>query len=197
MREKKSAGTNQPRGYPAVWLPSSTAAFCPHSSQLSIPSLCKGGFSLPSSPGWFFLPTDQTNTNFWRTVAPPLLVYSFSLGWGREFMPMLTRPNAYLTRQLESGNGRMGKLQGSVSSLESVWTGLLLSKRHGSRQLQGRELSRQGRQGLGVFSSHSPPYPTLTESAHPGTRPPQQQCTLITGLCNTPRVNETSYFINV
>ena len=189
MGKKNSAGTNQPRGYPTVWLPSSTVAFCHHSSQLSIPGLCKGGFSSPSSSGWFFLPTDQINTNFWRTVAPPLLVYSFSLGWGGEFMPMLARPNAYLTRRLESGNGRMGKLQGSVSSLESVWTSLLLSKRHGSRQLQGRELSRQCR--------HSPRYPILTESAYPGTRPPQQQCTLITGLCNSPRVNETSYFITV
>lgn len=100
MWGKKSAGTNQPRGYPAVWLPSSTVAFFRHSSHLSIPGLCKGGFSSPSSSGWFFLPTDQINTNFWTTVAPPLLVYSFSLGWGGEFMPMLAGPIAYLPRQL-------------------------------------------------------------------------------------------------
>lgn len=52
-------------------------------------------------------------------------------------------------------------------------------------------------QGLGPLLLLWVPHPNPNKPAHPGTRRPQQQCTLITGLCNTPRVNETSHFINI
>lgn len=98
--KKISDGTNRPKGHPAVQLP----GFCPHSSHLRIPGLCEGGFSPSSSKGQFFLPADEANTTFWGTVAPASLVYSFSLGSGGRFPPMLVEPKAYVTRQLESGN---------------------------------------------------------------------------------------------
>lgn len=139
MWGKKSAGTNQPRGYPAVWLLSSTVAFFPHSSHLSVPGLCKGGFSSPFSSGWFFLSTDQINKNFWRTVAPPLLVYSFSLGWGGEFRPVLAGPNAYLTRQLESGNGGNGQAPGVC-----VLTGVSMDRSAPQQKTQQSAVAGQG-----------------------------------------------------
>lgn len=66
---------------------------------------------------------------------------------------------------------------------------------------QGAEPAAQARTGTAPPSAAPPtppaPRATLTVSTHPGTRPPQQQCALITGLCNTPWVNEMSYFINI